>query len=87
MILDCIWTLTRLDVIVKPIPQTDGDRKFVCVTSRSCENAVSHNSVTSHTQISDLFEFEGMGLVRITSLSPVSMDLRTRRPAGWHAKN
>ena len=22
-----------------------------------------------------------------TSLSPVSMDLRTRRPAGWHAKN
>ena len=28
-----------------------------------------------------------MGLVRITSLSPVSMDLRTRRPAGWHAKN
>ena len=35
MILDCIWTLTRLDVIVKSIPQRD--RKFVCVTSRSCE--------------------------------------------------
>ena len=33
VILDCIWTLTRLDVIVN-----------------------SHNSVTSHTQISDLFE-------------------------------
>ena len=30
---------------------------------------------------------EQMGLVRITSLSPVSMDLRTRRPAEWHAKN
>ena len=29
---------------------------------------------------------QSMGLVRITSLSPVSMDLRTRRPAGWHAK-
>ena len=28
----------------------------------------------------------GMGLVRIKSLSPVSTDLRTRRPAGWHAK-
>ena len=28
-----------------------------------------------------------MGLVRIMSLSPVSMDLRTRRPAGWQAKN
>ena len=39
MILDCIWTLTRLDVIVKSIPQTD--RKFVCVTSRSCENPFS----------------------------------------------
>ena len=35
VILDCIWTLTRLDVIVKSIPQRD--RKFVCVTSRSCE--------------------------------------------------
>ena len=33
--LDCIWTLTRLDVIVKSIPQRG--RKFVCVTSRSCE--------------------------------------------------
>ena len=36
VILDCIWTLTRLDVIVKSIPQRD--RKFACVMSRSCEN-------------------------------------------------
>ena len=37
------WTLTRLDVIVKSIPQRD--RKFVCVTSRSCEK-VYHWSIT-----------------------------------------
>ena len=28
-----------------------------------------------------------MALVRISSLSPVSMDLRMRRPAGWQAEN
>ena len=51
VILDCIWTLTRLDVIVKSIPQLqrERDRKFVCVTSRSCEKI----AFTSHTWLSD----------------------------------
>ena len=51
MILDCIWTLTRLDVIVKSIPQRD--RKFVCVTSRSCENISLHFKVSSKESRSD----------------------------------